>query len=203
MDGWGWIASIAAGIAAAWTARRVFFVPQAVTWSGQAPDDAEFLARIVVFEAASADPLEWSGIMWVALNRAARDRAAVRDIVATTAWFGGGERGRAAVEAVQAPGGRGYRSPTGRRAPPDSSSWNAALTHAHKILNGQEGNPIGRRTHFVHPAGLPRCELPAGTPTSDGRICVEGHALPTWAVSRELGGRAEFAPIKVGRAVFS
>jgi hypothetical protein len=154
-----------------------------------------------MLESARGTLDEWSGIQWVAVNRARNKRASVRDVVATTSWPGGGARGRAFVEAVQAPGGQGYRSAFGHPAPPDVNGYARALGHARALLLGQVPNPIGLRTHFLHPAILPACA--GDEPREDGRLCVDGRAYPKWSVSRARGGSAEHEPMRVGRAVFS
>ena len=92
--------------------------------------EAEWLARLIILEAGNIGASdEWAAIMQVALNRVTSPRYGddLRSVVATTKWPGGGSRGRAWVEAVQAEGGVGYRSAHGHPAPPDHRRYVEAL----------------------------------------------------------------------------
>jgi len=152
--------------------------------------DVDYLARALMMEASSVpDSTEWAAIGWVAVNRALSDGRTIRDVVATTRWSGGGERGRDFVATIQS------AEPTEKRAWPD------ALEFASWLLGGRIPNPIGSRRMFVHPRGMPRCEE---TPECDGaRLCRDGRCLPTWIVARADGGSAKHTPVRQGRAVFA
>ncbi len=196
-----WLAIFASGAGLAYLLRGVLPPSQALEWEGRSPDDAEYLARVTMLEAARGSREEWIAIQWVAINRARAAQISVRDVVATTSWPGGGASGRAFVEAVQAPSGVSYRSAFGHPSPPDVRGYDRALDVAHAILAGEIRNPIGGRTHFVHPQSLRRCDVAGELP--DGRICLDGRAYPRWAVSKDQGGRAALDPRRIGRAVFS
>lgn len=167
------------------------------------PDNSpEWLARVVLLEAGDIGPGdEWAAIMQVGINRRAKPSYGdtLRSVVATTEWPGGGARGRAFVEAVQAPGGQGYRSEYGHIAPPDHPRWRDALAMSVEVLRGYRHNIIGDRTHFFHPGGMPRCDRDGEWNPERTRICHDGRWWPVWAAS----GFSEFPPIRVGRAVFS
>lgn len=188
-----WLAIIG-GTAVAYALTRV-------TSARRARNPSEWLARVVIMEHASAGPgPEWSGIMQVALNRAANTGQSVHDVLTTSSWPGGGDRGRSFVEAIQAPGGVGYRSAHGHRAPPDSSAWPEAQEHARDYFEGRLPNPIGSRTHFAH-AGS-RCE---GGFSETGRLkCVGGRLWPLWSLPLDdPDSTADREPLQVGSAVFS
>jgi hypothetical protein len=162
------------------------------------PADVEWLARMIVMEAGDIDPgEEWAGIMNVALNRAARQGIPVREVVATTRWPGGGPDGRLFVHTIQQPGGTGYEDRKGRPAPPDHRRWREALAVAQAVVRGEVPNPIGPRTHFFHPGGMPRCS--GEGERIDGKYCIDGRVWPRWSVPEH----SEYTPIRVGRAVFS
>jgi hypothetical protein len=169
---------------------------------------AEWLARMITLEAGDIGPgEEWSAIMQVAINRFRSGQYGSRmsGVIATTRWPGGGARGRAWVEAVQADGGIGYRSAYGHRAPPDHPRWSEAKLWAARVWLGLEPNQIGARQHFYHPSGMPSCGVSqqnqrnaAGT-----LICKDGRWRPLWGVAVGSGGTARTTPIQIGRAVFS
>lgn len=202
----GEIVAVVLGVGLAFAARRALagpevFAERVVTWRAAAPQDAIWLARVALLEAGRGSDEELGAIMWVAINRAQIEGVPVRDVVETTAWPGGGARGRAFVEAVGAPGGVGYQSEFGHSSPLDHPRYGAALAYAEDLLAGRHPNRIGARTHFVHPQSLPRCA--PGDAVPSGRLCVDGRAFPAWSVARSRGGSAEFEPLRVGRAVFS
>lgn len=158
-------------------------------------EDVDYLARILMMEAARAvGSAEWAGIAWCAVNRALERHAAghplsIRSVVATTAWSGGGDRGRAFVERINSD------------YPERQRTWADAIAFAEELLQGQIANPIGERTHFVHPTGMPRCV--DGECSNAALMCVEGRCLPGWIVARADGGRSEYPPVEVDRAVFA
>jgi len=165
--------------------------------------EAEWLARLIILEAGNIGASdEWAAIMQVALNRVTSPRYGddLRSVVATTKWPGGGSRGRAWVEAVQAEGGVGYRSAHGHPAPPDHRRYVEALEFAELVLSGGVSNRIGERTHFYHPRGMARCvaDLEGQWNLSGSRMCIDGRWVPKWGIEQF----AEFEPIRVGRAVF-
>lgn len=166
-------------------------------------EDVEFCARVAILEAANGSAAEQGAIMRVALNRAVRDGASVREVVTSVRWPGGGSRGRSFIAAVGSPAGTVTEH---HRSPLDYPQYPAALSLARNVVEGRDPVNIGSRTHFFHPGGMPRCDAAGAV---DGRrICREweGAGLrwsPSWAVSRRDGGEAEHEPIRVGRAVFS
>lgn len=172
---------------------------RAVVWPGAGVDDAEYLARILMIESAGGAVPEWSAIAWVAVNRARRGQSSVRSVVAVPGWFGSGA---AAEEAARRVSARHGERIGGRTAPPDYAEFPEALDLATAILAGRVPSPIGDRRHFVHPQILPVCTEPTGTAVGS-RICVDGRLFPSWSVSQAAGGRADYEPMRVGRAVFS
>jgi hypothetical protein len=190
---------IEAAIAVGVGALAAYWLLRPRTVGAAAAGDVEWLARLITLEAGDIGPSdEWAGIMAVARNRAARAHTDVRSVVTTTAWPGGGARGRAFVEAIQQPGGIGYRSASGHRAPPDHPRWRDALAFADELVQSGR-NPVGPREHFFHPGGMPRCDEGCGS----NKRCVDGRCWPTWGIPRADGGTAEYPPIRVGRAIFS
>lgn len=192
-----WLA-IAGGAALAYVVTRA-------TRERRARDPSEWLARVVIMEHAGAGPgREWSAIMQIALNRVASSEYpnTVREVVATRSWPGGGARGRAFVEAIQAPGSVGYRSEFGHRAPPDSSAWPYALEHARALLEGMFPNEIGSRVHFAHPGS--RCDYEGGLSESGRKKCVGGRLWPLWSLPLDdPDSRAAQPPIQIDSAVFT
>lgn len=183
-------------------------------------DNADWLARIMVVEAADATSAEGVGIGFVAKNRATRaviDKS-IRAVVTARAgasWFG----------AAYDPG---YCYATGDPAPPCATrsarpgiatshpKYPAAKVLAQGILDGTVANPVGDRTMFLHPWGVGRCAA-AGEPClgrsgrpygtcqdwsaispSTGMRCIDFGHLP-----RTQGGTAAAEQLRVGPAVFS
>lgn len=176
------------------------------------PSNQEWLARILLTEAGDIDDEEeWAGIAWVAMNRAAQWKAqvegkmargealsswalenypdsSVRAVVATSGWFGDTPPARLSSDGIL----------QGRRAA-------HALEFAGRLLSGVVSNPVGDRTHFVHPSGMPRCG-PEGERTKS-RVCRQTayglRWMPYWAIDPVEGGSAEYTPVGQGRAVFA
>lgn len=152
-------------------------------------ENQEWLARILLTEAGDIDDEEeWAGIAWVALNRAAAANTTVREVVATKAWFGAAPPARLFSAGIL----------EGRRAA-------HALEFAGRVLAGEVENPIGDRTHFVHPSGMPRCDSEGAATRS--RVCRRTYyglrQMPYWAIDSAEGGSAEYTPEGHGRAVFA
>lgn len=198
MKGWGALAVALALVAVAVRRAAAASRGRRVVWTGADPSDAEYLARILMIEAASGARNEWAAIAWVAVNRARRAQSSVRAVVASNAWFGSGASAESAIRRVQAPSGS---RPDGRTAPPQYAQYPSALSFATALLEGRVPNPIGPRRHFVHPQSLPICTPDTAVPA--GRVCVDGRLFPRWSVSTSRGGSAEHEPIQIGRGVFS
>lgn len=159
------------------------------------PENVEWLARVLMVEqsASGREPPwdEWAGIAWVAINRAAKLNASIREVLLRESypvWFGASPPDRLYADDLLLKG-----------------NGPKALTFADRVLDGQVENPIGVRISFVHPKGLARCEQ-AGVLESR-RICVMTSAglrwLPVWAVSKDDGGVAKLDPMQHGAAVFA
>lgn len=160
---------------------------RAVGWlPADDPENRDYLARVLTMETRMRGPAdELTGIAWVVVNRATQSLTGrIKDVVATTRWTGTASRGY--YEVV---GGTMVGTPP----------YNAAYALAGQVLSGRVPNPIGPRGHFVHPAGMPSC----ASGCSERTMCVEGWCLPRWAVSKSAGGKAEYEPIRLGRAVFA
>jgi hypothetical protein len=177
--------------------------------------DINWLARVLIMEAGDIGPGdEWAAIANVAMNRAKKRGLPIKEVVANTSWPGGGPRGRLFVKAIQSNETSGkltstYKTKDGKKktikkSPPMASRrWSAAYQFAYKTLMGDISNPIGNRTHFVHPGGMPKTKQPDGTKNKSGsRIAFKGRWLPPWVLPETVGGTAD-NPKKVGRAVFA
>ena len=162
------------------------------------PENREWLARVLMTEQSFAKhPInydEWGGIAWVAINRAARKgHGSIKKAVLTSGWFGATPPARM----------RSGKLLTSGRGP-------LAVEYVNRIFDGRETNPIGKRWHFVHPCGMPRCSKTewvrrAKTKT---RKCqwIWGCGtrwMPLWAVAKSAGGKAQFDPQRTGAAVFA
>lgn len=163
------------------------------TWT---PSDVEWLARMFTMEVGDIDPgPEWAGVGYVARNRALRNGKGLREVVYSPSWIGTGPDGRDYLSIMGQNEGRSAR---GRLAPPTHARWQKALGFAKQVLLGAVENPIGTRRSYVHPRSLE----PASGPAPKGVMVREGKLWPVWAVAKAEGGKAEQAPLEVGRAVF-
>lgn len=180
----------------------------------ESTSDQEWLARVVIMEHGSAGAGdEWTAIMQVVVNRTAHQSfpATIREVVTTRSWPGGGDRGAAYLEAIQADGGVGYESATGRYAPPDSRAWSYALEHAGRFLSGEFRNRIGTRVHQCHPgsscgyqdSSFP--EIKEHQLNGNGRMkCISGRLIPLWALPLDdPDSRSDQEPVVVGTGIFS
>jgi hypothetical protein len=183
MNLWWWIGiGVGAGVVAVVLARRAVSEPDGGSYpplTSAKEEDREYLARVVILEAASAVPSdETAAIMQVALNRVRRTGATVRQVVTSV-----GGSGITAWNVDPDFAARLQRPAGGERSPVDSSAYPEAYVQAGQVLRGEWENLIGGRRHFLHDRGYT--------------------TLPSWAVSQSEGGRAEFEPLRVGRALFA
>lgn len=156
----------------------------------QNASEAEWMARVLLLEAGDIGPSEeWVAIMQVARNRARSGDYpdTVREVVSSLSWPGGGARGQAFVEKVVS------------SWPLEHPRWDEAFALARRMVAGEIANPIGTRTHFFHPGGMPSCAEEGAWNESGTRYCIEGRWWPSWS----LPGRAEQEPIRIGRAIFT
>ena len=175
--------------------------------------EAEWLARLVLTEGGGGviGGPEGVGIAQTALNRVRlKGFPTVQEAVtkdAGRAWFGERRSGGYcyATETMACPGRtRGGKTVT------EAKSFPRAVAFAQEMLDGRHPNPIGSRTHFVHPGAFKRRwgACPPG-PDSPKWMCADPGKgvgpvrMPLWAVSRSAGGRAAYEPRWLGRAVFS
>lgn len=164
---------------------------------GLTDDDVDYLARMLVMEVGGGNvgTPEGAGVAWIAYNRMRRQGVPMRQIVGTTAWPGGGERGESFVQAIHAPAGTRTAYHT---APLGTSAYTTALTFSRHFAAGEIRNPgIGAREHFSHPRGFRDCQI--GEDVGSGWTChywpeFGRKRVPTWLT---------VDPIVVGRAVFA
>ncbi len=71
--------------------------------------------------------------------------------------------------------------------------WLVASAQARGVLASREPNPVGKRTGFVHPGGLKKCEV-LGEQAKSGALCKNTSAglrwMPVWIVAPGEGGLA-------------
>ena len=160
------------------------------------PENAEWLARIILTEAHRPLSAEGAAIGQVVINRARRalvDRS-IRGVLGADGgkWFG----------AAHSPG---WYTATGD-AITRRTSWPAALALAGALLRGEPDDLIGAREFFVHPWGFDACASNADCgswrcgsfPNGVGQRCV-----PARHVARADGGTAPHAPLWIYPATFS
>jgi len=174
------------------------------------PLEVDALTRLILTESheAGIGGPEAAGIAYVALNRIKASRgklATAEDLVMDRTgrtWFGDTR-------------GKGYCYFTGTHLCPgrtrggklvwEHRKWLVAAEQASRVLRGKEPNPVGKRTLFVHPGGMPAC-AEAGA-VKKGRICTGTDAgirwMPRWILTAEEGGAARTEPIYVGTAMFA
>ncbi len=194
-----------------------------------AEDAAGWLARLILAEGGNVvvGEEEGVGIAYTALNRVRRKGfSTVQDAVTRDAgkrWFGARRTHGYCylTETALCPGRtRGGKTVT------QTSAYARAKVFAKEVLDGKHPNPIGNRTHFVHPRAFVRkhgiCSTPGERfgnsrarggmyPNPDGAwVCatpgkgVGPTYMPRWAVARSAPeGAATYEPRWVGRAVFS
>lgn len=174
------------------------------------PLEVDSLARLILTESSEegiGGP-EGAGIAYVALNRIKASRGkwtTAEDLVfdrTGKTWFGDTR-------------GKGYCYFTGTYLCPgrtrgdklvwEHRKWTVAALQASRVLHGKEPNPVGKRTSFVHPGGMPVC-AEAGV-QKKGRLCSNTAAglrwMPAWILAAGEGGNAPNEPISVGSAVFA
>jgi|ETNvirnome_2_300_1030623.scaffolds.fasta_scaffold01500_10 hypothetical protein len=176
--------------------------------------EADWLARLILTEGGGGviGKPEGVGIAQTALNRVRlKGFPTIQEAVtvkAGKAWFGGRRtKGYCYLTETKACPGR----TRGGKTVSEAKSFPRAVAFAQEMLAGTQGNPIGNRTHFVHPKAFKRKWGPCapGDPMSKRWMCADpGKGLgpvrmPLWAVARSAGGKATHEPKWVGRALFS
>lgn len=168
------------------------------TWTDE---DAEYLARVLIMETGFGRNLEeMKGVAWSAVNRAIKNKTSIKKVTAILSWPGPGARGQSFVAAMQ-------MDQPGRSAMHDAPVGHQNIIKAREftknLLMGKVSNPVGNRTNFCHPSGMPASDQPDGVKNAKGnRISKNGRWLPLWAVNRSQGGMVDDA-LLVGGAIFS
>jgi len=163
--------------------RRCISQPGTRAWTAE---DIEYLARVLILETGlSRNTTEMIGIAWVAVNRALGQNRTIKQVVATTGWPGGGQRGDSFVEAIQM-NSPGLTSSGLHSAAVGHPNIGKARALARQVLFGKTCNPIKTRTNFVHPEAL-------------------SSSLPSWSIAQSKGGTAldDPGPLWISGALFS
>jgi len=165
------------GLGLAW-----FFFKKMNSTGGVAYDNssAEGLTRLLLAETSFNRPKkEMVGICQVAINRA--------------------KKGTPLVDVVTPPGKPNWNASTKFRIRwNESINWpqyGRARRFVDSVLSGEFINPIGDRTQFLHPRGMPSCD---GKNCPAGRVCSDTVAgkrcLPKWStVNVKTVGGARFS----------
>jgi hypothetical protein len=142
---------------------------------GVAYDEADLNAvtRLLLAETSFNRPeKEQIGVVMVAVNRARRDGSSLSTVAVP-------------------PGDPNWNASKKFRdrweGSIDYPQFNRARDFVQSVLDGEHRNPIGDRTHFLHPRGMPRCD---DGECPEGRTCVDTVAgrrcLPKWAVGSNV-----------------
>ena len=145
--------------------------------------DVDALTRTLLAETSfHQEPAEMAAILWVAITRA---RVNARSIAVT-------------VTPPGSPTWNGSRQFRQRwNEAPQWRQWGRARAFVQEVLSGAWPNQIGNRQHFLHPAGMPRCNSDRSCPS--GRVCADTTAgprcLPRWSTTANVKiiGEARFS----------